>query len=1122
MFKPVISLCTASILVLSSVLTPYTAFAEVVTPEANEFADIPAEEKVASSCDSAQDAELDSVELNEGAAGSMDAVKAGAIGSEQVPSLNAQSESDVRILNAEETIDFVYIDQSVNALGSKQYIAISLRGIEGDITSAVLQLIDEEGVDHSYGSVAQNGSSVLFEMEYTEDAQALSYTIAGLIASTQQAYSYSIDFELAEDQQQAYTFDVVTEDTLLALNESNSDGVSAVTLNKSGKLEPADSVEDALSAADAQGVQESIENATSPQIALKRSRSVVRATRENYLIVAIDPGHGGGDPGTSGNGVVEKDVNWSIANHFKNELATYTGVTPYLTTNGEEPGLQARVERAVNVGADVFISVHVNSSAASSANGCEVWVPNNSTYNYGTHTVGQELGNKIENELVALGLNRRGVLTRNYPAGEEASKYADGSTADYYSVIRNARKHNIPAIIVEHAFVSNSQDAAKLKQDSFRKQLGIADARGVAAQYNLGKDSAARQVSSVAVKAHVAKLGWESTIYDKKVSGTTGKNMNLEAFQITTMNAVASAGGITYRADIGGTWQSWKSNGETAGTTGQSKAIQAVQIKLTGDAANKYDVYYHVHVANKGWLGWTKNGASAGTSGYNYGIQAIEVLILNKGAALNESTNDSYLVKPAGDTSKPTPKPSLSYRAHVQNIGWQGWTSGTAGTTGKSLRVEALQLKVNGDGLSGSVESRAHVENIGWQDWKNEGSTVGTTGKSLRVEAVQFRLTGTLATKYDIYYRVHASNIGWMGWAKNGAMAGTSGYALRLEAVDLKLVPKGAAAPGSTSDSYRTMYVKYRAHVQNIGWQSIVHDGSQAGTTGRNLRMEALDVNFGPAVESGDVLVQTHVQNIGWTNYTSGTAGTTGRGLAIEAVRIKLTGAAANLYDVYYRVHSADFGWLGWTKNGQAAGSEGFSKSVQSIQIKLVNKGGNAPGAMTTAFRSKYDEPIMGKSRTTVTSMSNVLCARSDYPSNVFASKGASTPEEFCKIVYEEASAEGVRAEVVFGQIMHETGWLKFGGSVKAEQCNFAGLGATNSTEGGATFNDVRTGIRAQVQHLKAYASTAKLNKPCVDPRFNLVKRGSAPMLFDLNGKWAVPGETYGQSILSIAKIVIS
>ena len=76
----------------------------------------------------------------------------------------------------------------------------------------------------------------------------------------------------------------------------------------------------------------------------------------------------------------------------------------------------------------------------------------------------------------------------------------------------------------------------------------------------------------------------------------------------------------------------------------------------------------------------------------------------------------------------------------------------------------------------------------------------------------------------------------------------------------------------------------------------------------------------------------------------------------------------------------------------------------------------------------------------------------------------------------EEADAEGVRGEVVFEQAMLETGWLQFGGDASAGQFNFSGLGTTGGGVAGNSFPDVRTGIRAQVQHLKAYASSEELN----------------------------------------------
>lgn len=185
---------------------------------------------------------------------------------------------------------------------------------------------------------------------------------------------------------------------------------------------------------------------------------------------------------------------------------------------------------------------------------------------------------------------------------------------------------------------------------------------------------------------------------------------------------------------------------------------------------------------------------------------------------------------------------------------------------------------------------------------------------------------------------------------------------------------------------------------------------------------------------------------------------------------------------------------------------------------KLVKLGWKGEGYAWYAVSES--SPIMGESLTTAAQMVayyKSTVGESAYPAEVYKDKGAATISDFCKILMEEAAAEGVRAEVVFCQAMKETGWLKFGGDVKAEQCNFAGIGATGGVTG-ATFESVRIGLRAQIQHLKAYASTDKLVNECVDPRFNLVKRGCAPTVEDLGNKWAAGNPNYGVDITSMIK----
>ncbi len=165
-----------------------------------------------------------------------------------------------------------------------------------------------------------------------------------------------------------------------------------------------------------------------------------------------------------------------------------------------------------------------------------------------------------------------------------------------------------------------------------------------------------------------------------------------------------------------------------------------------------------------------------------------------------------------------------------------------------------------------------------------------------------------------------------------------------------------------------------------------------------------------------------------------------------------------------------------------------------------------------------YRYRIMGYSTVSAKAMASYFESKGRaYPSSVYASKGAANIQQFCETLCQQAEKEGVRADVVFAQAMLETGYLQFGGDVKAEQCNFAGLGATGGGVPGNSFANVAEGLLAQVQHLKGYASTDDLNETCVDPRFKYLssKRGSAPTVDGLTGTWAADA-SYATKIKAI------
>ena len=327
-------------------------------------------------------------------------------------------------------------------------------------------------------------------------------------------------------------------------------------------------------------------------------------------------------------------------------------------------------------------------------------------------------------------------------------------------------------------------------------------------------------------------------------------------------------------------WQSWRQNNEISGTTGKSQQIEAIKIKLTGDLSKNYDIYYRVYVEELGWMDWASNGEAAGTAAYGYQMEAIEIRFVEKGG------------KAPGNTTRPFIQHYVSYKTHAQDYGWFGkvYDGALSGTTGRSKRLEALTISLEGAQYSGSIQYQSHVQDLGWQKWVSDGVLSGTTGRSKRLEAIKIKLTGEIAEHYDVYYRVHVQELGWMDWASNGEAAGTAGYSYRIEAIQIELVEKGGKAPGDTTRPFIQHYISYKTHVQDYGWLGKVYDGNLSGITNRAKQLEAIAITLEGAQYSGNIEYRTHVEDIGWQSWKSNgaIAGTTGKSKQIEAIKINI------------------------------------------------------------------------------------------------------------------------------------------------------------------------------------------------------------------------------------------
>ena len=159
---------------------------------------------------------------------------------------------------------------------------------------------------------------------------------------------------------------------------------------------------------------------------------------------------------------------------------------------------------------------------------------------------------------------------------------------------------------------------------------------------------------------------------------------------------------------------------------------------------------------------------------------------------------------------------------------------------------------------------------------------------------------------------------------------------------------------------------------------------------------------------------------------------------------------------------------------------------------------------------------IMGDATLTQEQMKRFILNHNPHP------KINCTLDEMVNLYYTEAEAEGVRPDVALCQALKETGFFQYGGDVSPAQNNFCGLGATGNGAPGFSFFSPQRGVRAHIQHLVAYAKKEAPKGELIDPRYEvLVTRypqyhGTVEYWIGLNGRWAVPGTSYGQEILML------
>ena len=946
-------------------------------------------------------------------------------------------------VKAENRLNYILVESPYLESPNTQNVVVSWGDGTEQISNMRITVQKEDGSTEEWTCSNQSGYLYVFSKEYVDESEQSTYKVT--------------DIRFEENQQeQCFLLTDLNVEAEFGVNKAY-DGIEELQ-----PLDPEDAVETSIVTIDENGETEAQDNIASALTAVSEEMGAVAGIRSaekaGEIVVALDPGHDNRHGGTSGSGLTEQELTLKIAKYAKAELETYNGVKVYMTrttaacpypkTGTSGACIEKRVQAAAEAGAKIYVSLHLNSGAAS-ANGAEIIIPN-SSWKPQLSTQGKELAEKILNELTAVGLNKRPtpIYSKDTTVNE---KYPDGSISDYYSVQICAKEAGIPGIIVEHAFLSNANDVNKfLKTEAGLKKLGVADATGIAKYLGLSK-------------------GQWVQVGDKWKYLTNGKYV---------VNQWMNISGETYYFDGNGYrvtgWQT---------IAGKKYYFMSDGHMHTGWLSFGSRYYYmmpdgHMHT---GWL-------SFGSTYYYLNSEGIRV------TGWQTIEGKEYYFDQNGVR-----------KDNIKKSGWQ------------TINGKKYYFDKNGEYVTGwqtiagkkyYFMSDGHMH-TGWLSFGSRYYYMMPDG---------YMHTGWLSFG-STYYYMNDEGLRVTGWQ---TIAGKKYY----------FMPDGTRYSNGWLSFGSTYYYMMPDGHMHTDWLSF-------GSTYYYLNSEGIRVTGWQTIAGKEYYFdqngvrKDNIKRSGWQTIN-------GKKYYFDKNGEYVTGWQTIAGKKYYFMPDGtrySNGWLSFGSTYYYMMPDGHMHtgwlSFGSTYYYLNSNGVRVTGWQTIDGEEYYFDKngvrqegylIEGTSAVTANSLAMYFKRKNGVYPIFYKNSDAPTIEKFCQIYVEEAKAEGIKVEVAFMQAMVETGWLKFGGAVQISQYNFAGIGALDGGAQGATFKTVREGVRAQIQHLKAYANEKPLNNTQVDPRFHLVKRGSAKYVEWLGQKenpngygWAT-AEDYGYKILRLIK----
>lgn len=815
---------------------------------------------------------------------------------------------------------------------------------------------------------------------------------------------------------------------------------------------------------------------------LKDAVALARATGRP---IALDPGHSDGlegrDPGATYFGLKEGDLAWATAMYAKKYLEKWGVQVVVVRGEHEDPSIKTRVQRAVDANACAIISLHYNAGPAS-ATGSEVLVPHKVSYNYDLYLSGQIFAGKVNYYL----RNKVGIVTRGDGATERGYNdqygtdyYENGDESDYYGIVRYARQKGILGVIIEHQFISNPAHAAEFKDlgdNSKVDYIGWADAWAIWEMYSsdtwwsMSSVSVAQKDNDVTLKPVLTGVVTDATFTYSYV-GPDGTKVTVAS------NTTATSSTFTLPA----------SGRYTLYITARSSDGQEVTRQTNYDAKIKES--YGWRRAAEGWMYSDDNGTAyvsrwlKDDDGWHYfdarGIAVsgwfttpngkvwyFDAAATHNAAALGQRTisGKSYYFDETNGMAK---------NSWVQQAddSWS-WATGDGSLhagwkympNGKWFYFDANNSYHATFGLMTDGNKKYYID-------QNRGLIYGGWVNLANGDWIWLNDDGTLYSGWK-----YMSNGKWFYFDENA---------------EYPLMKTGLVITASGSyyvDANSGMKANDWVEMPNNVWAWAQSNG--ALVSGWFNTPNGKTWYFDPNTKEHGALFGLQVINGSYYYFDQSNGLLRSQNVTLPDGRVAYADANGVL-----NIKSAD------NNNG---GNGGDNRDANNTPAD--------DGSPIEPTRGNFSDrtSVLGAPLVTKEDLQRDFNKRvgSAYPA-VYAEKGAATGTDFVNQLWQAAIDEGVRPELLYAQVMIETGNLRFGGDVLPEQCNFGGLGAIGNGERGLSFDTVLKGLRAQALHLRAYAGYEPLTvDPSkardVDPRYgSWILAKKANIIRKLAGTWA-------------------